>query len=76
MNLYLFFGFSVIWIVLFCFLLFLFSQQRKLAAAIDINAIQECLLQLKEIYAYNDGVLEAIDDVMLRYAPYEVEENG
>ena len=35
MNLYLFFGFSVIWIVLFCFLLYLFSQQRKLAAAIE-----------------------------------------
>jgi len=35
MNLYLFFGFSVIWIILFVFLLFLFSRQRKLAAAIE-----------------------------------------
>ena len=34
MNLYLFFGFSVIWILLFCFMLFLFNQQRKLQEVI------------------------------------------
>ncbi len=35
MNLYLFFGFSVIWIILFCFLLFLYSRQNRLASSID-----------------------------------------
>lgn len=35
MNWYLFFGFSVIWIIMFLFLLFLFSRQRSLAAAIE-----------------------------------------
>lgn len=36
MNWYLFIGFSVIWIILFLYLRFLFSRQKKLVEDIEI----------------------------------------
>jgi len=35
MNWYLFLGFSIIWLILFAYLWFLFSRHKKLAEEID-----------------------------------------